>query len=382
LKWALITALALVGGAFALDYRATERETQEYIWPGETWKTVDPKAAGLRREPLDILAREVGGDGMISRHGRQVYDWGNVKRRRHFGSSSKVLFNYLLFRAYEQGRVGGLDEPVCRYVPELAALNPGDPADNSFTWRHLATMTSCYGVSERPGEAFSYSDFQVMLFANTLLGKVYDATWERVFNQQIREPLNFEDRWGIIEYEDNDSWRPMYSTRDFNRFGLMIMRHGQWEDRQLISQPHAQLFTATPHPAALPETKAVWTDMLPNQGSYGGYHNEEAHGGHFSYYWWLNRRDTPGGKLWPDLPSDAYAAVGWGGRALLMIIPSEQLVITWCTESIPNTSHSLDGKHWVNARVKHVMDALGTETNTPLHGPDIDSDPPLIADGD
>jgi len=52
--------------------------------------------------------------------------------------------------------------------------------DRAITWRHLANQTSCYGVTEAPGTAFCYNDWQMSLFWDTLFLEVYGATYENV----------------------------------------------------------------------------------------------------------------------------------------------------------------------------------------------------------
>lgn len=334
------------------------------VYPGKHWEVRELNQLGLHEEPLHALAAAVGGEGFISRHGFEAFSWGNPRRKRNFGSATKVFFSYLLFRAVEEGKLSSLDEPVSSHLPALRDLNPrlGYP-DREFTWRHMATMTSCYGVAERPGAAFSYSDYQTMLLGDTLVHQVYKQPWNEIFRTQFVEPLEMKDNYDVLPRKEDGSegWRPMLSARDMNRFGLLMMREGMWLDQPQITREDARTLLHSPHPADLPNTDGRSVQMLPGQASFGGHHHEEDHGGAFSYFWWLNHEVPGQGQLWPALPPDAFAAVGYGGRCLLMIVPSEGLVVSWVTSEVPQTRHSGDGRHWVNARMATLMESTQSQ---------------------
>ena len=72
------------------------------------------------------------------------------------------------------------------------------------------------------------------------------------------------------------------STRDQARFGLLFLRRGNWEGKQLISEK--------------------WIDMLrvpsPANPSYG-------------YMWWLNTE-----KRLPNVPESVYFAAGFGNTVI------------------------------------------------------------------
>jgi CubicO group peptidase (beta-lactamase class C family) len=97
------------------------------------------------------------------------------------------------------------------------------------------------------------------------------------------------------------------SLRDMSRFGLLILRHGKWESRQLISEKYLD--------------EATSTSQRLNE-SYG-------------YLWWLNGKPSyrlPAGSavqpgmLWPDCPADAFAALGAQDKKIY-VVPSLDLVV-------------------------------------------------------
>lgn len=57
--------------------------------------------------------------------------------------------------------------------------------------------------------------------------------------------------------------------------------------------------------------------------------NQTDHLGSYSYLWWVNGLEHSGKRNWPDVPEDAFAALGHGGERGLLAIPSLDLVLSW-----------------------------------------------------
>ena len=128
------------------------------VYPQESWTTKPPADVGLDPRVLDDFSRYVEGFGCVVRHGYLAYGWGQIDRRKDVASCCKPWFTHFLFEALEQGKIKSLDDAIAALEPRLAPLN-ADLAhkDRQITWRHLANQISCYGVTEKPGEAFDYS---------------------------------------------------------------------------------------------------------------------------------------------------------------------------------------------------------------------------------
>jgi hypothetical protein len=61
-------------------------------------------------------------------------------------------------------------------------------------------------------------------------------------------------------------------------------------------------------------------------GTAGGGHDQTALGpGVYGFQWWFN----VDGRLWPDVPRDAFQTNGHWNRHALTIIPSLGLVVAW-----------------------------------------------------
>ena len=103
----------------------------------------------------------------------------------------------------------------------------------------------------------------------------------------------------------------MYATaRDWARLGLLYLDDGVWNGERILPKGWVK-YTATPAPHA-------------PDGRYGA-------------QFWLNAGDPadPAKRSWPDIPTDAFAMIGYQGQAVV-IIPSRDVVIVRLGETMPD----------------------------------------------
>lgn len=309
------------------------------VFPGDSWAGINPAEVGLNDARLDDIASYLGGHGCIVRHGYLAHSWGNISQRGDVASACKPWYAHFLFRAVEDGLLDSLDTPAMDFEPELANINAGlEYKDSQITFRFMANQTSCYGVSEKPGTAFDYNDWQMALFFDTLFLGVHGQTLGTVDTQVLRPQLT-----DILQCQDNPTFlafgsgdragRLAVSPRDFARFGLLYLNTGQWNGIQILDEMHAKLAVGSPLPNSLPRTTAMTAEMIPGQRSIGSTNlpdDQSAHLGSYSWSWWVNGVDRNGNRFWPDAPLDTYAALGHqNGRRGMAVIPSLDIVIAW-----------------------------------------------------
>jgi len=308
------------------------------VFPTETWQTRSPAELGLSRAKLEEFARFVGGRGCVVRYGYMAYTWGDATRRGDVASAAKPWYSFFLFRAVEKGLLPSLDEKVARYEPRLAKLNPDlGYKDRNITWRHLANQISCYGVTEAPGTAFDYNDWQMALFWDLLFLKVYGVTYdtvdEKVLHPMLTDQLQCQDNPTFMAFGTRDRpGRLGVSPRDFARFGLLFLHQGMWKDRRLLSRKFAVMAVTSPLPSSLPRTAGHEAEMLPGQRTMGSRQipdNQCDHLGSYSWLWWLNGVDREGKRHWPGVPDDVYGCFGHGGLRAMAVFPSQQLIVSW-----------------------------------------------------
>ncbi len=220
-------------------------------------------------------------------------------------------------------------------APEWRA-RPDDPRQ-AITWEHLLRMTS--GLDFREDYADLRADVLQMLYNTGDMG-AYTArrplaqppgTWwnytsgsTNLLARLVRlgfggDPEELAAYWrfpyetlfwplgmhtAVLEPDASGSWvgsSYMYaSARDWARFGLLYLQDGVWDGQQILP----------------PGWVAFSTQVTA------------ASGGEYGAHWWLNRgtADDPNARPWPDLPEDAFAALGHDGQAVL-VIPSREVVI-------------------------------------------------------
>jgi CubicO group peptidase (beta-lactamase class C family) len=308
----------------------------EPTYPGASWATAAPADVGLSAAALGDLDAYLGGNGVVVRGGLLVHSWGNPANRSDIASAVKPFYNHFLLAAVESGLIPDLSSRVNSWEPGLDPLNAaaGFP-DRDMEWWHLANMVSCYGVSEAPGAAFDYSDYNMALFFDTLFLQVYGSSWGTVDDDVLRplltDVLGCEDDPTFLAFGVGDRpGRMAISTRDLARFGLLYLRGGRWAGGvQVLSAANVALATGTPLSPSLPRTGGAAAEMIPGQRSIGGGSDQADHAGSYSYTWWVNGTDSAGGVLLPDAPSDTYGGYGHWGRRALVVIPSLDLVLAW-----------------------------------------------------
>ncbi len=320
------------------DTRVQASAQGDPVYPGETWETRDPTQAGLDVGRLRELAERVGGRGCVVRGGYLVYTWGDAGRRGDVASAAKPWYTHFLLRAVEDGRIPSLDQPVVEVEPRLGEINAAlGFKDRRITWRHMANQISCYGVTEEPGTAYDYNDWQMALFWDSLFLRVYGATWETVdetvLHPLLTDPLGCEDNPTFMAFGTGDRpGRLGVSPRDFARFGLLYLRGGRWRGRRLISPEHARMAVTSALPNSIPQSAGVVAEMIDGQRTMGSRRvpdNQTDHLGSYSWLWWTNGVSRTGERHWPSAPTDTYAALGHNGREGMVVMPSLDLIVSW-----------------------------------------------------
>ncbi len=93
----------------------------------------------------------------------------------------------------------------------------------------------------------------------------------------------------------------MPTARDMARLGLLWLREGRWDGRQVV-------------PAKWLRDATKVSDMFRN--------NEPPDNWRYGLGFWCNDQ----GKCWPDLARDSFAAMG-AGNQLIWVCPAEDLIL-------------------------------------------------------
>lgn len=166
--------------------------------------------------------------------------------------------------------------------------------------------------SHAPGTFWYYSNWDF-----NATGAIFEQETGRgifeAFDELIAQPIgmqDFADRDGM--YEPRSGWGgaqgrsvsdfPAYvfrmTARDMARFGLLYLRGGRWNDRQVIPREWIERTTKTDRPT----------------GKFGGH----------EFFWWVSTE----GRLFPDVDvgTGGYSAIGAGGH-FITVMPAYDLVV-------------------------------------------------------
>ena len=311
----------------------------ERVFPGATWQFKKPADVGMDAAKLKAFSDFLGGRGCVVRHGQMVYTWGDQSQKEDVASAAKPVYAHFLFKAVEEGRIPSLDAKVVKCEPRLGTINAAlGYKDRNITWRHMANQISCYGVSEAPGTAYDYNDYQMALFWDSMMKKVYGATFENVdksvLHPRLTDLIGCQDSPTLMAFgANNRPGRLGISVRDFARFGLLYLNKGNWKGKQVISKEHAVMAVTSPLPNSIPRTTAREAEMISGQRSIGGLAIPDDHHDHFGSYswlWWTNGVSREGKRHWPAAPLDTYGAFGHAnGKRSMVVIPSLDMVVSW-----------------------------------------------------
>ena len=162
-----------------------------------------------------------------------------------------------------------------------------------------------------PGTFYEYNDVRINRFSLSLL-RLFGKGLPEVLKSAIMDPIGASQDWRWVRYANSNveiegrqigsvsggtRWGGglWMNSEDLARFGLLILNHGKWGDRQLVS------------------AKWLKDAVVPS-----------AHGPDYGYLWWLNTQK----KQWPSAPASSFAAIGNGSNTI-WIDPEHDIVFVW-----------------------------------------------------
>ena len=300
---------------------------------------------------LGPFATRKASSGLVIHQGYIVGSWGDVSHAEQTHSVTKSFLSTVVGLAVKQGLIRSIHDKVGDYVqliePEEAAaarlpeefgkphfLTPFASAHNSkITWDHLLRQTSdwegtLWGKPDwadrpndkpaewinrkrnEPGSVYKYNDTRVNALSLAALA-VFHRPLPEILRENIMEPIGASNTWHWTGYRT--AWIVLDGKRmqsvsggghfgggmfinamDMARFGLLTLRKGNWEGKQLIDSSWIDLST-TPTPA--------------NTG-----------------YGFMNFFLNTDRKFLPSAPASAYAHIG-NGTNMIYVDREHDLVI-------------------------------------------------------
>lgn len=268
------------------------------IYPDTTWmQYATPEEAGWSSEGTKrarALADSLGSKAvMLIYKGAIVAEWGYTNDVAPIASIRKSLFSALMGIAAEEGSIDtsatlaglGIDD-----TPQLT--------DKEKQARVIHLLTTSSGVyhkaageppgiqkpdrgSAAPGKQWYYNNWDFNALATIYEQETGTRIFE-AFDEQIAKPTGMEDfDTGYCRYilQPNRSEHPAYdmwmSARDLARFGLLYLRKGTWNNRQVVPEDWVKdsrrIHIKVPFEAAAGYGLSWWIPGGPLQ-EYGTYH--------------------------------------------------------------------------------------------------------------
>ena len=292
---------------------------------------------GFAREPYHKISgptkKRGGPAGMIIKDGYIIARWGDLNRVDMTFSVTKSYLSSVAGLALDDGLITDVNDHVDQYVWD--GTFEGEHNSN-ITWHHLLNQSSDWsgvlfgmpdwgdrppkegGIDDwkyrelkEPGTNFKYNDVRVNVLAYSLL-QVWRKPLPMVLKEKIMDPIGASSTWRWYGYES--SWVNVdgikmqsvsggghsgggvfISTMDHARFGLLFLRKGNWNGKQLISEK--------------------WVEMVQQPSNA----NES-----YGYMWWLNK----GSRQIEGVPNTIYYAAGFGGNYIVVDEKHDLVIVT------------------------------------------------------
>jgi CubicO group peptidase (beta-lactamase class C family) len=260
-RFMLFGGAAVVLGSIALMLVSLGAETGSRQGSGASLEPVAPEAAGWSSAKLEearAFADKIGSAAvMVLYDGRVLVSWGQVTRKYRVHSIRKPFLGALLGIYAGRGKIDldatleqlGIDDiPLSLTQQERRATVRDLLESRSGVYHEAAAESEDMSAarpargSHPPGTFFYYNnwDFNVpgTVFEQLTGAKIFEA-----FKAEIADPIGMED-FSVEDcayaYEPSKSRHPAYnfrmSARDMARFGLLYLRKGNWNGRQIVPE--------------------------------------------------------------------------------------------------------------------------------------------------
>jgi CubicO group peptidase (beta-lactamase class C family) len=332
----LLCCLSIVLFADAGGQSGLVQSKSEETFPGKSWKPLSSsERAKWSAEKLAAARAYADADSihtsavMIVQGGKVVDEWGDFDKKLDSYSVRKSLLSALygiysaegaidINQTLEQLGIDDSPDPLTKEerqarVVDLLRARSGVYHAVDFETASMQKSRPARG-SHAPGTFWYYNnwDFNVLgtIFEKKTGLKIGDA-----FYQRIAKPIGMEDfQPGDLFYFGGPlSIHPAYhfeiTARDMARFGLLYLRHGRWNGKQIV-------------PEAWIEKSSHASEMVKSDGA--------DHGG-YEYLWWVDY----GGVHFPEVSLPGIYSARGNGAHYIFIIPSLDMVIVHRTDNDP-----------------------------------------------
>jgi hypothetical protein len=292
-------------------------------------------------DPIGPMADRGPTSGVILYKGFIIAEWGNANAVEMVHSVTKTFLSTVVGLAVEKGLIHSINDKVYPYLPPIELANKPITSDinpivqtsfiypyetehnRKINWEHLLRQTSDWeGVlwgkpdwADRPsdksdewttrkrfepGTVYKYNDTRVNALALAAT-TVWRKPLPEVLREEVMQPIGASNTWAWTGYKN--AWIVLdgkmiqsvsggghfgggmfINAYDMARFGLLTLRNGNWNGKQIISEDWI---------------KKSKTASTTNTG-----------------YGFMNYFLNTDKKMYPSAPASAYAFLGNGTNAI------------------------------------------------------------------
>lgn len=349
MKVQTLKAAAILGILAFAPSASHAEDTLEF--PGETWtKVAAPEDMGWSSSRLaeaQAFSERIGSTAvMIVQHGAVISQWGEVTTKSPAHSVRKSLLSALIGIAVAEKKIDlnntlddlGIDdnEPPLTEAEKQATV--GDLIKSRSGIYHPALYESKNMTASKPnrgshatGSFWHYNNWDFNALGTIYMQSTGHDIFE-AFENQIATPLQMEDYVpGDGEYfTGSKSVHAAYpfriSARDLARFGLLYLRNGRWQNRQIV--PDDWVATST----------SSHSEIGPERG--------------YGYMWWTGRGSFRRLKV----REHSFYASGYR-RQQVFVFPYLDLVVVHRINS--DTSKAFPAWRQMERLLWHIFEAAG-----------------------
>jgi CubicO group peptidase (beta-lactamase class C family) len=313
--------------------------------PGGAWETAKPAAVGLDAAKLDELATkaEAGKSHCFAvvRHGKLAVDryfaGTGPQSAQNVFSMTKSVTSTLIGIAQDDGDLK-ISDPASKWISEWRGTPSANVTirdllsnDSGREWSLAIDYGQLIAAPDRtafavgltqaspPGTVWAYNNSAIQTLARVLQGATgqdpVDFAQKRLFGPLgMTHTKMSRDRSGTAQmFEGVDS-----TCQDMARFGLLMLHHGAWGKKQIVS--------------------SAWVADATGKSS-------QKLNAAYGYLWWVNRRGPIAGAtaatsiaeandpttkrthLVPGAPNDMFWALGLGNQVVQVDPGSDTVVV-------------------------------------------------------
>lgn len=177
-------------------------------------------------------------------------------------SVAKSVVSILYGIAIEEGIIGGVSDPVTKYIPELkeagfdkvtiehllqmtsglkfneSYANPFGEAANYYYGGNLEKLVTNAKLENEPGETFNYVSGDTQILTLILSRALGEKTVTAYFEEKVWKPLGMEydASWSLDKKDGLEKGFCCLNmrARDFAKIGRLYLNKGNWNGKQIV----------------------------------------------------------------------------------------------------------------------------------------------------